>query len=148
MMKKVSKIKIIVLVIIVLAGFSWYLWEFRCVKSFESLVGTSGIESITIFENDETVKLNDGELKMLYSIFEDREYLRIDNEEIVFKKEFPEGIFTIQIYMYYGNKGRFIMPLRDRVLINSKMYKVNPPIEDQELKDLYESIESHKSKMP
>lgn len=148
MLKKVSRLKIIVFVVIMLVGLSWYLWEFRCVRSFESLVGTSGIESITIFENDETVKLNYEELKMLYSIFVDREYLRIDNEEVVFKKEFPEGIFTFHIYMYYGNKGRFIMPLRDRVMISSKMYKVNPPIDDQELKCFYESIESSKSKMP
>lgn len=148
MRKKTFKIRFIVLIVILIAGFSWYYWEFQCIRSFESLVGTTSIESATIQENGEMLNLNDEETKRLYDIFDDREYLRTDNEEVVYKKEFPEGIFTFQIFMYYGNKVRFIIPLRDRVMISSNMYKVNPPIEDQELEYFYESIESPKSKMP
>jgi hypothetical protein len=131
----------VLFIVVIVIGMLLYLSEFTFYREFVVISGIrdcQGIELTYIERRDHIITLDEIKTKKFLDIFENRKYRRIPNEGVVFTTEFPDGIYTYDIFIRYENKNIHILPLRDRILIHSKMYEVVPSISDDVLQKFFE----------
>ncbi|MEA3424549.1 MAG: hypothetical protein U9Q80_12235 [Bacillota bacterium] len=137
---KVYLKKIMPFILLTMIGVLWYSMEFKYYKSFKEtgIIKYGSVESVYIERSDNMIFLNKTEIKQLFDILKERKYRRIFNKNNIIQTEFPDGIYTYDIFIQYKNKNVYILPLRDYIRINSKMYEISPSIGDDVLQEFLE----------
>lgn len=128
---------IAVLLIITVIFLLNHLLSYRT-TSFKDITGVTIENADKIMIGDKIIYDNFDEI---ISFFASYEYKRIHNNSFDFQEEFPNGLRTYLIFIYLNNgKIIFINPMKNRVIINNRLYKVNKEMDHDFLIDIYESI--------
>lgn len=143
-----------VVALIILVCISWYLWEFQMWKTFESVSyirDESSICDITIFYNaisgeKEKNTVDKDEILTILKYFSERKYKRIGNPPDEPGEVSNNDVHLIVFHADYGSGSRGIYPVilypeRDKILVDTKVYKINPPMNEIELREMYDKID-------
>lgn len=141
------KKKYIIVLIVLLAMYAiWNIWEYNCWKSFDAVAKLreySSIIDVSIndyyVENKADKKLSSKEeYEALINFFSERKYKRytrrIASTECTSQKS--KSLFAFILYKVNGTKyeERIILAKSDTILIDRKLYIMDTPISNEELK--------------
>jgi hypothetical protein len=138
-----------VVLIIILVATVWYLWEFQMWKSFNSISfirDESSVYDVTIFGEEERHTDNADEVMMMLNYFSERKYKRIGNPPTESNQVSNNDVNLYVFHADYGSGSRGLYPLglypdRDKILVDTKVYKISPPMNEMELKEIYDSFD-------
>ena len=136
----------VLVLIIILVSTLWYLWEFQMWKSFKSISyirDESSVYDIVIFGEEERYSENVDEVMMMLNYFSERKYKRIGNPPSKSKQVSDNGVHLYVFHADLGNGSWGTYPLvlypdRDKILVDTKVYTINPPMNEMELNEIYD----------